>query len=521
MLIAPPLKMDQFEDWAEDRFQESGTGTGVVVNPPRRDKRGWDFIVEWDETPFIGIARDRQVLGRTARVQVKSCRQVKPNARVKLSNMLRFVEANEPCFIVLYHLDKRQNGVEIYARHFDHVLIEATLKRAREAERDGKADHHKIIIPVTMQNSDVHTDDLIPWLQSECAEKPAVYASNKSKIRDSVGGRGLVGTIKVPATEISNFIEHAVGLRDFKSEWVEFRETRFGIPARTVEPKDDGMTYKVNVKPRASSMTFENEAGDSVTVKGETRGVNVTGYLNTDLAGSFISKYLTTRIFSSLRMDTHYHINGQDVDEIRSLHNIIKLFCMFGVGQMYVKYELEGRILDHAKLSDTPVIDKREIFLWALDRLDALLICTRASEHPTLSLADLLDNADALDGFRSCIAAENTTLKIEPKMQDLVLPEPVQMAGYCYAEIAGTVYAAFYRQVVLSVNKEGANKVIELRKPDIIERWARIGTQNIHMPRIKRKFRSIINKQPSGTIYFNEGDMMTAIKRTSEVGTHV
>ena len=518
MPIAPPLKMDQFENWAEDRFQESGTGTGVVVNPPRRDNRGWDFIVEWDEEPVDGIARDRQVLGRTVRVQVKSGRQVKPAARVKLSNMLRFVEANEPCFIVLFWLNRKRSGVEVYARHFDAEMIEATLKRARQLERDGRSDHHRVYMCVTMHHSNLHTDDLITWLQLECAERPAGYAIRKNEVRESVGGRGLVGTINVPATEVSSFIEHAIGLRDFNPDWVEFRETRFGIAACAVEPKNDTTTYKVNVKSRPSSMTFETSSGDKVTLKGETRAINAIGYPDVGLIGSFISKHLTTRVFSSLRMDTTYHINGQDVDNIRNLRNILKLFCVFGADQMYMTYELEGKLLERAKVLEVPLVEDRELFLWAMDRLDALLACTRASEHPTLSVADLLDNADALDDFYSCMAADTTTLKIEPKIQNVALPEPIQMVGYCYVEVANTVYAAFYHQAVVNEKVEGSNKTIEFGKPEIVERWARRGALEMHMQRIKRKFQSVLKKSSSGTIYFNEGDMMTALKGTWDVG---
>jgi hypothetical protein len=374
---------------------------------------------------------------------------------------------------------------------------------------------------ISMQDSDLHTDDLIQWLQSGSKEKPADYASTKASISENVGGRGLVGTIKVPGKEITSFIEHAVGLRDFNPDWIELRETRFGIAANTIEPQDDGTTYKVNVKPRQSSMTFENESGDSVTIKGETRALKVDGNLDTDLIGSFISKHLTTRVFSSLRMDTSYHINGQDVDEIRGLHDILKLFCMFGTGPMYMVYELEGKTLERARVSETPMVEERELFLWAMDRLEALLTCTRASEHPTLSVADMLDNAGALDDFYSCVQADTTTLKIEPKIQDVVLPEPTQMVGYCYVEIANTVYATFYHQAILSEKLEGGNKVIEFGKPEIVERWAKCGSLEMHMPRIKRKFQSVLSKRPNGTIYFNEGDMMTALKGTWDVGMRV
>jgi hypothetical protein len=522
MPIAPPSKMDLFEDWAEDTFQKSGTGTGVTINPPRRDKHGWDFIAEWDEEPVAGIPRDRQVIARTTRIQVKSSRQSRPTVKLKLSNALRFVEANEPCFVVLYWLNRKKTGVEVYGRHFDEALIAATLKRAREADRDSQTDHHKLFIYITMQEEDLHTHDVIPWIQSHCKDKPAEYAQWKAGIREAVGGRGLIGTIKIPVAETTTFIEHAVGLQqDFNPNWIEFRETRFGIASNSVAEMDNGVTYKVNVKPRPSAMHFETEGGERVSFEGVTKSIQLPGYADADLIGAFHAKHLTARVYSSLRMDATYHLNGSDVDEIRSLRDILKLFCLFGTDQMHVVYELEGKQLDRGAMSPIAPVEEREMFLWAIDRLDAMLMCTRASEHPRLSVMDMLDHSEALDQFYSCIVADSTTLKLWPKTVPVALPEPVEMVGYCHVEIANTVYTAFYHQLLLTKQIQGEETIIEFGKPTIIARWAKSGTAEQHMPRIKQKFRSVLNKRPSGTIYFNEGDMMSALLGAQDIGMRV
>lgn len=521
MPIAPPAKLDLFEDWAEDTFQAIGTGTAITINPTRRDRRGWDFIAEWDEDLAVGVPRDRQVVARAARVQVKSSRQSKPTARLKLSNALRFVEASEPCFVVMYWLDRARSGVEVFARHFDEELIAATLKRVREADRDGQRELHKLTLLVPMKDDDLHTDDLIPWLRSQCAEKPADYSRWKAEIRESVGGRGLVGALKVPAAESINFIEHAVGLRDFDPSWVEFRETRFGIASSTVEPIDDGVRFEVALKGRPSAMHFETASGESVSFNGVTKSIRLPGHADAGLVGAFHAKYLTTRIHSSLRMDTTYNLAGSDIDEIRALREVLKLFCMFGTEQMFVVYELEGERLDRGFVTPTPPVEERDMFLWAIDRLEALLACTRASEHPRLCVADMLERSQALDDFYSCIEADSTTLRLSPTFDGAALPEPTGVAGYCHVEIATTVFAAFYHQPLLSRKTHGADTVIEFGRPQIVERWARSGVTDEHAPRMRRAFQSMLKRRPAGTAYFNEGDMMSALRGARHMGMRV
>jgi len=522
MPLAPPPKLDLFEDWAEDTFQQCGSGTGITINPTRRDKRGWDFIAEWDEVPIKSIARDRQVIARAARVQVKSSRQPRPTAKLKLSNALRFVEANEPCFVVLYWLNRKKTGVEVYARHFHADLIAATLKRAREADRDGEPDYHKLFIYIPMQDQDLHTADLIPWLQSYCGGKPTDYAREKGEIRDSVGGRGLIGTIKIPVAEAARFIEHAVGLQqDFNPNWVEFRETRFGIASNSVEDANDGVTYKLNVKPRPSAMHFESETGEKVTFKGVTKSIQLPGFADSDLIAAFHAKHLTARVYASSKINITYNLSGTDVDEIRELRDILKLFCLLGTCNMYFVYDLEGERLDRAMISDTAPVEERDLFLWAVDRVDALLVCTRISEQPRLSVADMLDNSEALDEFYSCILADSTTLKLQPKGSNTAPPEPTEMAGYAYVEIGNTVYAAFYYQRLLGKEYIENEIVLEFDKPVIIERWAKSGTIEQHIPRIRRKFRLVLNKRPAGTVYVNDGDTLSALYGAQEIGMRV
>lgn len=518
MPIAPPLTMSLFEEWAEDSFQSAGSGTGVTINPARRDKRGWDFIAEWDEKADPHVPRDRQVVARTARIQVKSTRQTTPTVRLKLSNAMRFVEANVPCFVVLYWYDKKARAVEVFARHFDAELIEATLKRAREADRDGRDDHHNIRLQFTLDAGDMHTDELVTWIQSQCAQAPSEYSGWKEGVRSTVGGRGLVGTIKIPVAEKTSFIEHAVGLRDFNPDWIEFRETRFGIPSSTVERMDDDATYRVQVKPRSSAMHFETEAGERASFRGVTRSMEIPGYPDVELIAAFHSDHIVTRIFSSLRMESSYSLNGSDDDEIRDLRNILQLFCWFGEEQLYVVFELEGRRLERGIVADAPRAEERDMFLWALDRIDALLSCSRASEHPWLCVADLIDNSDLLDDFYSCIAADRTTLKMQPKNEHSNLPEPIEMVGYCYVEVANTIYVAFYHQTVLTKRVVGEETIIEFGKPTIVDRWAKSGSAVQLLPKIKRRFKALLSKRPSGTIYFNEGDMLSALHGAQEIG---
>jgi hypothetical protein len=61
-------------DWAETHFTLLCDEAGVVRNKSLQDRSGWDYIIEFEPAPIVGLPHDRQAGSTSARVQVKSKR---------------------------------------------------------------------------------------------------------------------------------------------------------------------------------------------------------------------------------------------------------------------------------------------------------------------------------------------------------------------------------------------------------------------------------------------------------------
>lgn len=521
MTIAPPPSLDLFEDWAEDILQASATGTGITINPPRRDRKGWDFIAEWDVALDACLPADRQKLGRTARIQVKSSRQPKPTARLKLSNALRFAEAVEPCFVVVYWLNRSKSGVEIYARHFDQDLISRTLLRAREADRDGETEHHKICLMVPMSETDLHTEDLLDWVANQCEASPAEYAKTKSAFFDEVGydKRVMVSHFKVSHANVNALIEHAVGLNPtFKPEWMDLRDARFGIVAGT--PLFEGVPDDFNLVVSGIKAKFVATAdnGDEVSFPGRTRYFPSQRFqLGGSLIGSFVSQYVDARVYEHGRMKVNYRFKAEQPDDVRSLSDALRFFNMLDQGDVSAKIVAAHATLDLGMLKSDQKNDRSGFFSWGQVMLEELSRLPKARVTIRLSLRDLIDSASGLVQFMNCITVGEATLRIEPSSPEFEDAQISGLLGFAAVEIGENSFAALYVQPFVSMKKVGQELVVKFGNPVHLHHWAQRTPFEQLLTSVKRRFGQRLKQSAPGTIYADNGDMMTGTRAVSTI----
>ena len=521
MSIPAPPSLSQFEDWAEDSFQTIGTGTDVVVNAPRRDRRGWDFIAEWDVPAVPGLPSDKQRTARTARIQVKSSRQTKPVARLKLSNALKFAEAVDPCFVVLYWLDKRQNQVEIYIKHFDEALVARTLKRAREADRDGETDLHKINFLVPMSVCDMHTHDLILWLKEQCLDIPSVYTKQKAHHHETVGYEDprLFGNMTFNHSHADALIEHAVGLpTTFNPSWIELRESRFGIPASIPFVAGEPSHFEIRTTPKPAAIIFRTADGREARFDGELRSFQLPGYEPKGvLLAAFSSESVTGRVYSDLRIQINYSLLGPAVHDARHLQTLLRMFLMLFDGGVTATLAIDNKELDQAPITEKPPAINERLFRWAYDMTEALLKHIKRADKPRLSVAQLIDAFEDVERFAACVIDGVMTLKVELEDPSAALRTFSGMLSYAYVPVGSFTYAVFYRQPFLSQRIEGDLLIVQFGSPDIIETWARAGSSDKNMPAIRRKFAKLRNRAPGGTVYAYDGDMIEATTKHVDI----
>ncbi|WP_198354291.1 hypothetical protein [Sphingomonas sp. MA1305] len=518
MTIAAPYSLEKFDEWAEDTFQQSGSGTGAAINPPRRDRRGWDFLVEWDVPSVPNAPLDRQLTARTARIQVKSTisDHRKPAGRVTLSNALRFAESVDPCFIVLYALDKGGQTVSVYGRHFDDQLVERTLKRAREADRDG-LEPHRIELVIPMVPDDCHTDDLIPWIIRTCVDEPAVYSRNKLRVHETVGydQGSLVGSIKFPSAHAEAFVEHAVGLNPtFNPSWVELKEARFGIPARMPIVAGEPAHFSMRVNPRKSALKFTSGDGRTIVMNGETRWFKMPGSFGSpSLVGSYTSSHVTGRMYDSGLFKMNYSLSAPEVGEIRSILDIVDLILLLQQDSLRIVLTVDDSDWDTGSFNiDRASVDV-EFLTWCSEVLKALMICCRRSDKPLVSIGQLAECGASIEHFAKCVTPGEATLRLEGPDNQPVRGELTQLLGYAYAQVGDSTFAAFYRQSITSYSASESERVAVFGSPEIIDRWAKKGALSQHTRAIRRRFKQLLERAPTGTVYVDEGDMITGTQQ--------
>ena len=522
MAIAPPPSLKQFEDWAEDHFTQIGSGTDMVINPPRRDRRGWDYIAEWDVPERPGLSRDLQLKARTARVQVKSNRQRKPVAKVSLTNCLRFSEAVDPCFIVLYWLNKQRNEVWIYAKHFGDGLVARTLQRAREAEYQGRADLHNIDLLIPMDESELHTDDLTDWIKDQCKELPATYATQKAHHHKNVGydENNVTGSIKFAQEDVVSLIESAVGLpTKFNPKWIDLRDTRFGIPA--VEPIFEGQPtdFQINATPRPATVIFKSPSGVEVKFDGEVRSFSLPGYEQPGmLIASFISTSIVGRFYNDRRIEMNYSLKAPEEYDARHLQSVLRLFLSFKERVSNVTIIVDKGRLDTLPFKINEIVKDEGLFEWADSILSALIGHIKRADSPRVSLAQLLNNSENVEYFARCISPGITTLKITV-VEDRKggVPDFTGMLAYAYAEIGSFTYAVFYKKRILSQSMVGGKLVAKFHDTEILDAWAKPGPSASNLPKIRKRFTQLRKRAPEGTLYAYEGDMIEASVRHPDI----
>lgn len=93
-------------DLGENRVQTLATQAGIVVNPVRRDKKGWDFCFQFPTNTNASHLRiDQLPPSLQCWVQVKTTTTGAKRHRVSLTNWDRLLRDPEPWFFIHVRLD--------------------------------------------------------------------------------------------------------------------------------------------------------------------------------------------------------------------------------------------------------------------------------------------------------------------------------------------------------------------------------------------------------------------------------
>jgi len=506
-----PTFAQNFSNYAQSSFEVLCDVADVTKNPSIQDREGWDYIVEFARARIPSLPHDRQPGNATVRVQVKSKTNGKPTAHIKLSNALRFANEPDPCFIVLWWRNADHSKERIFARHFDELLIEATLRRARQAEHDGKKDLNRLRLSIVFDDKDERTEDLIGWIRSIGDTDPHDYANQKRQLASELGYEGskIGGTMTLPLDDVQKLIDAAVGLPTSPADVeITFGDKRFDIVSPIFKGKPD--ILNLNAIPKPGHLTFQNDAGLTATFAGEVRMFAMND-LPLDTARATFTSPGISGILRGPKFDISYNFSGEDSHPLNRLQNLAR-FMVISAERCTVELTLNER--DESLQTTCPpvTIENREIFAWLDDAVGHLRNCCGPDDNPDLRAADVFAAHDEILNFAIAGARGTPTLDFETD-REVNLPLVRSLVAYRVVQISGTSFFAIFRRACLE--QSATARKIHLRFNDPVELESGTLSMDDATARaaVERRFRELTARVGKGALILNGGDYLSAMRK--------
>jgi len=237
-------------DKAEDQAQLWGTSAGFIVNPARRDRRGWDHIFELSlpREPRADDPFELATCAFTARVQVKAVSGARRSVPIKLSNWQRAIDDPLPWFLLVVRYQARTIR-EVVLVHINQAVIERVIERVCALPKSAMTHLHRKKLSVKFSDGKLLEEPIERSLRSVIAEgvgrDPFEYAKAKQVWRDDAGyedKRALNIHMKFGPLQAEDLYRQlaraSIGLDTLESSQVALSRTRFGrdVPLPSRQP---------------------------------------------------------------------------------------------------------------------------------------------------------------------------------------------------------------------------------------------------------------------------------------------
>lgn len=495
-----------YPDLAETTFQALCDERGVIRNKATQDVAAWDYLVEFQRTPIPDAAHDQQVGTSTARVQVKSVAGGRCSTKLKLTNALRFTREPDICFVVLFWYPKDGGPPNIYARHFDADLMTATLKRAREADRDGHDALNRILIPVNFTDGDDHSADLMAWMHRICDQQPESYAATKRTLVERVGfdANSITGTYTVMMKDMQALIDHSVGLLpNAPIEHITLENRRFGIPARKPIFSGKPTVAQINATPRPAILTVSGKNGHTARISGEVRNFALPGLPMETARATFFSPCVQLLI----KGDGHCQLSFNFEDQKAYPLSVLIQFCRFQMAsrsRMTLGIEAEDwpRISTNARAQRSKSNTR---FNWLSFIVEALALACGSGNDPALSVQQIAACEDDVSSFAQYLTEGEFTLRFSLDRDNVDLPNLKNLLAYDLVDVGGHIFWIVMRRPCLRQEREGRKYVLAFGNSVILD--AGVGDAPFADLREHSRARTaaILTQMGKGTVVLNDG----------------
>lgn len=498
MNVARSRLIRSLPDWAETQIQDRCDRLGIYRQRPTQDRTGWDFILEIPAEPSDLLPADKQPDEQSAKLQIKSKRTGKAGASINLLNARRFAHDSLPCFIIQFVATGGGDPVAVYVRHFSFDLIEETLRRARQADTQGRKDLHKIMLTIPFSEADNHTSDYIDWIVAEVRNGGSDYSERKRAFAETVGygNDAVFGRISFPTSELANLQDNLIGLgAPLLVDHVEVFDKRFGMLAASpiFSGKPDRLTMVVN--PQPAQVELVNIHGNAIRFGGDLRVVPDMSPNGKDFKARFSSEEIELLFQSGGRCRFDISLDYGAPKPLSVLRSCLETIVSVELGDVEGTMTFRDAPLDFSISASGEQPDAgKENFLTVIQLLQRIAHFSQKRE-PEISIAEMQEEWDALSDFNAF--AHGPSAKVEATVSgDSGIASSIQsLLGFASVRVGRWHFAAVVDRPCTATTNNGARYTYVFGPPRITDATISDGETRLAKTKLKEAYQRRLSRK--------------------------
>jgi hypothetical protein len=345
----------------EDFFCSLATRLGMTVNSSKRDKYGWDTIIEFDNKKEMPL--DKSPSHYQCFVQVKTTKNNTQSVPIKLSNWDRMIKNSNPYFVFFIQLDEKHKPKRIYLSHIGEKWIKKVLQRLRKNEQSMLL--HKQKLSYSPDDSEIVEDleNLKKIFIEYIGESNADYAVNKKKLVETIGYKEYRIALNFSINaNMEDIVDFSIGAKkELPVEKLKiFDDIRFEIPGKITEIENCLISYNPNNNCKVR-LSLDNDY--SVFLDGRIRLPNL---LLNNLPNNLSKIGIETDIISFIIYNNQISISLNirfltAVQNIKTLSKLAKVVLILSNGKKDYRLEVFDNADEVVLIMKIPHYDRNNI----------------------------------------------------------------------------------------------------------------------------------------------------------------
>lgn len=258
-------------DIGEDYLSLICSQAGIVVNSSKRDRFGWDHLLEFDIEQPNKVPLDKQENHYKCFIQVKTTEKRVKNVNIKMSNWNYMVQQPLPAFILLVQISSFRKIERVYLSHIHEYWFTKVLRKLRESKSSNLNQHRMKYEAqdselIEIDNPSVFKNMIISYIGRSMAD----YSQAKNQLLKTLGYTNFRGKLECVFNSSSDdLIDFSIGkISKMPVGKVKIQDDiRFNIPGEITE-FENGL-IEIHAEGIPVSVVLSNENGLSVTLEGK------------------------------------------------------------------------------------------------------------------------------------------------------------------------------------------------------------------------------------------------------------